>query len=142
MPPDTPQHLAAFRALDAHKPFGESYTEADVREAAAVIRWHALNLSSFVRDATATLIARAANWAASRLKHWSDTHNGKVPLLSCLGNNAAGDGKFLKNDTNAKRQVIWLLVEYGYVVELARGSYEVNPLDPEEEAKSGETGLD
>ena len=135
-------NLAAFRALDADKPFGESYTEADVREAAAVIRWHTLNLSSFAQDAAATRIARAANWAASRLKHWSEKHNGKVPLLSCLGNYASGDGKFLKNETDGKRLVIELLEEYGYVAELARGSYEVNPLDPEEEAKSGETGLD
>ena len=134
--------VAAFRSLDAGEPFGETYSETDVKDAVEVIRWFAKSLASFSEDAADTRLVRAANWAAGRLKEWAMKYDGKVPLLSCLGNFAAGDGKFLKNDPDAKRRVIALLEEYDHVTALGRGSYKVNPLEVRKEAETGKIGPD
>ena len=135
--------VAAFRSLDANEPFGECYVGLDVVEAAQVIRWFAKSLASFSEDAADSRLVRAANWAAGRLKEWAGKYDGKVPLLSCLGNFAAGDGKFLKNDPDAKRRVVALLEEYNHVIALGRGRYWVNQLEViEQESETKKIGPD
>ena len=127
--------LAAFRSLTAGETLGDSYTEADVKDAAAVINWHRLNLVSFSQEADDARYAKAAEWAAVRLRGWTEKSKaayGGISLLSVLGRYAAGDAKFIKDDPDGKRRVMLLLEEYGYTRPLpTRGNYLVNPLDPE-----------
>ena len=127
--------LAALRSLEAGDPFGDSYTEADVRDAAAVIDWHRLNLASYAQEAEDARFAKAAQWAADRLHGWAEKSkaaHGGISLLSVLGRYAAGDARFIKDDPDGKRRVMQLLEEYGFVRPLpSRGNYLVNPLDPE-----------
>lgn len=127
--------LSAFRSLSAGEPWGEHYTEGDVKDAAAVVDWHRVNLASYSQEADDARYTKAANWAAERLRGWSEkskASNGGISLLSVLGRYAAGDARFIKDDPDGKRRVMLLLEEYGFVRPLpTRGNYLVNPLDPE-----------
>ena len=127
--------LSSLRSLDADEELGDSYTEGDVKDAIAVINWHKLNLVSFSVEAEDARYARAANWAAERLRGWAEKSkaaHGGISLLSVLGRYAAGDAKFIKDDPDGKRRVLSLLEEYGYTRPLpTRGNYLANPLDPE-----------
>ena len=128
--------LSAFRSLAAGEPWGEHYTEADVKDAAVVIDWHRVNLASFSVEADDARLAKAAEWAAARLRGWAEKSkaaHGGISLLSVLGRYAAGDARFIRDDPDAKRRVMSLLEEYGYTRPLpSRGNYLVNPLDPED----------
>ena len=126
--------LAAFRCLAAGEAWGEHYTEKDAKDATAVIDWHRLNLASFSVEADDARLAKAAQWAATRLHGWaakSKSPQGTIQLLSLLGSYCAGDAKFAKDDPDAKRRIMGLLEEYQYVRPAARGAYMVNPLTPD-----------
>ena len=126
--------LAALRSLEAGEPFGESYTEADVRDAAAVISWHGLNLASYAQEADNARLVKAAQWTATRLHGWaakSKSPQGTIQLLSLLGSYCAGDAKFAKDSPDDKRAIIELLQEYDFVRPAGRGSFMVNPLTPD-----------
>ena len=93
--------LSAFRSLSADEPLGEHYTEADVKDATAVIDWHRLNLASFSVEADNARLVRAAQWAATRLHGWaakSKSPQGTIQLLSLLGSYSAGDAKFARDE--------------------------------------------
>ena len=113
---------------------GERVTvgQALIDESTAVTQWYGLELRRLAGMATAVADARAAEAMVPMLLTGLSTSgigDGRsVKLLTLMSQRASGHAHHLRGDPDARRRIIEILEEYGYVrPEARRGWFEVNP---------------